>query len=689
MLKLFYRSDGAISVFLSLVLLPVMIVGGMTTDAARIYMSKVIISDSGEMAMNAGLAQYNEVLHDEYGLFVMNQKPEAISGDLERFFNASLNGTGISENKGYKQILDLVSESFQAMGVAGSEIYQTDVEKQQILEYMKYRAPVCIADLILKKLDQLRDTKKMMNAMEAEMDFSEAMEECQDAFEEAKQALDRLNAEIESFPSPDDIAYQLHSSKVCLTEKVAKCLLMRGAIQNYKERSGNKDLRAIVEKFIDNASKVNFIGEAAYSERTYTSYRKALYYKNTVDHLGGAGKLLSDYKDNSDEDTDEEKEEIEELIKKYKSKKSAIEGYATVLLNIAKQTVEENYYILHGYWERTQDVQVTAQDAYKRLGEVEKKLKKAAEKFDMWKTRTSELADPGEMKKEVEEYEKFFSEGDGRSNLEKLEKLMNKVETDKQYFAKLGETLKKEKFFDLSIAIKPYMAQVNTYMSKAGLMVSGKASDYRNLESIRKGSYITNYKHINDSDISTAVSIQNDAFYQKLQEYCEQREANDSSKEVQEANRNVDDSKKAAEEANKEDDYPDFDWNSVGVSLPSVLVGGGEESANNKLTDLEMKGNVKSSGARKKTVGKFKASIKEATSFLDKVDQIVTNNLEGLYIAEYAMQMGSYYTVDKKDGQRVASDQIITISGYKLENHKAYRAECEYVLWGNNSSKKI
>ena len=73
------KTKGAISVFLTLILLPPLLPGGLTTDAARIYMSKVVISDAGEMAMNAGLAQYETELHDEYGLFSMEKTPEAVS----------------------------------------------------------------------------------------------------------------------------------------------------------------------------------------------------------------------------------------------------------------------------------------------------------------------------------------------------------------------------------------------------------------------------------------------------------------------------------------------------------------------------------------------------------------------------------------------------------------------------------
>ena len=123
------------------------------------------------------------------------------------------------------------------------------------------------------------------------------------------------------------------------------------------------------------------------------------------------------------------------------------------------------------------------------------------------------------------------------------------------------------------------------------------------------------------------------------------------------------------------------------MELPSAKAAALIKNPDGALTDLNGTANVKSSSARRGIIKKYKEAIRAATSFLDGVDRIVAKNLEGLYIAEYAMQMGSYYTVDKKDGKKKASDDIISISGYCLENRKAYRAECEYVLWGNKSSK--
>ena len=288
-MKIFYKNNGAISVFLSLILLLVLVFGGMTVDVSRIYMSKVVISDAGEMAMNAGLAQYNEKLHDEYGFLVMDQSPEDMEEDLEAFFNGSLNGTGIPDTEDYNKILDLLTKSFDAIDVPGSEIYRTEVEKQQILEYMKYRAPVCIAELLTEKLDQLRDTKKMTEAMEAQMEFSEAMEECQDEFEKAKETLDALDRIVTTFPDTAGIRKELSDTEKDYKEIAAKCLLMREAIQNYDHRSNHQsgDLKEMAERFIDSAKKVSLSAPDIYQEKNFNSYIECLDYKKAVEDLGG------------------------------------------------------------------------------------------------------------------------------------------------------------------------------------------------------------------------------------------------------------------------------------------------------------------------------------------------------------------------------------------------------------------
>ena len=280
---IFYKNHGTISVFLCLILLPVILVGGLTVDASRIALSKVVISDAGEMAMNAGLAQYNEELHDEYGLLVMNESPEAMSGQLEDYFNMSLNGSGLPDGEDYQKILDVLAESFEAINVAGSEIYRTEVEKQQIIEYMKYRAPICLTELVLEKIGMLKDTELMTEAIDAQLEFSKSMEDCQDAFQEALEALDSLNQVIEGFPTEDVIRQELENTERDYKETVSRCLIMREIIQRYDERAQSTDLKAMAEGYVDAAKRVNL--SSPDSSTTFDAYIDTMYYENSINHL--------------------------------------------------------------------------------------------------------------------------------------------------------------------------------------------------------------------------------------------------------------------------------------------------------------------------------------------------------------------------------------------------------------------
>lgn len=696
---LFYKNNGTISVFLCLILLPVMLVGCMTVDASRIYLSKVVISDAGEMTMNAGLAQYNEELHDEYGLLVMNQSPEAMSGSLEGFFNTSLNGTSLPDADDYQKILDLLTESFEAVNVAGSEIYRTEVEKQQIVEYMKYRAPLCLTELVLDKFNEIKNTKIMGEAIQAETDFSESMQECQDSFQEALEALNGMNQAVENFPLDETIRQELESAEKDYKETIFRCLLMREVIQDYDEQAQSRDLQAMAAAFIETAEKVDL--SAPNSSISFNSYIGSIYYSKTVNHLGGVRKLLQNYDDAKTEEIEEdeiasgsissveEKEELQKIVNDYETQTTRISGYSQLLLTTAQEKINSHYEILNSYYETAKTTERTAKTAKKKLKDVKKKLEDAEDKFYVWDNANSKLETAGisgDMGGEVETYREFFSSGDGHSDLQDLEALISKVEANEGFFDDLQKVLKEEKFFGKSIVSTSAGSQMSTYISEADSATAGIDADYFSVENARS-IYISNYEHTDLSTSHKKQGISTDPFYNKLKEYCSEQNGNGSQSDQDAANNNLQQSENAGAEAANIADYPQFNWSEAGVTLPSTISGASERGVSDELISLGMDKDISDGSARSDAVKNFNDSISEAVSFLDKVDKIVADGLQNLYVAEYAMQMFSYYTVDKEDGQDKPAGDIISLSGYNLQNHPAYRGEVEYILWGDESSQ--
>ncbi len=692
MLGFCHENRGAISVFLMLILLPVVLLGGLTTDAARIYMSKVVISDAGEMSMNAGLAQYDGKLHDEYGLLVMEKSPEAMEAELKKYFEKSLNGTGLSDGEDYKRILDLVAKQFDAINLEGSQIYKTEVEKQQIIEYMKYRAPICLTELVLEKLDQLQNTKKMTAAMEAQMDFAEAMEDCNDSMEDAKAALDNLNNLLSQYPSKETIQAELDQAKLVYTTRVSRCALMIAAIGHYTEKDPREDAEAGAQSVITAAQGVK-IDDTSDSQESFENYLSYLYYEAGVQSAGGLQKVLDEHKAGKPEENSEgyqawkdRMDELNSLKSDYDSAKEAVSGYQNQLRKLAKDTIDGYTALLHGYLELSEQGEKLSRIAYSRLETVKKKLDEAGKKWEKWSEKTNVLKEEGiagDMTESVEDYEKFFAEGDPANDKKNLELLMEDVSTDKLYFGEMRDILPRESFWGKSLAKTSAEDQYRTYMARANEAASSSLGEFKQIEDIRTQTFLPQYDHITISTTHQKKEIANAPFYQRLKEYFENAEKEES-KEEKKTNQQLEESKEAGEEAEKQDDFPTYTW-VMDSNMPSVALGlVAEEGAGEGLTSLG--GNVNGSSGRRDAISKYKNSLKQAASFLDGLDRIIADNLENLYVAEYAMQMFSYYTVDKENGKPLPEDEIISLSGYKLSEHKAYRAEVEYILWGNKYS---
>ena len=159
---------GAITILLVIILIPMMTLSAMVVDTSRLHLAKGMVSSAGDLAMNAALANYDSVLKEVYGLFAMSQTEEELRDNIYDYFETTLVSNNIVSEEDAGDYLDqllgsvydyLVEDgkaavnfltmetdeaTFEAGGAEGSQLTQPAVLKKQIVEYMKYRAPVSI-----------------------------------------------------------------------------------------------------------------------------------------------------------------------------------------------------------------------------------------------------------------------------------------------------------------------------------------------------------------------------------------------------------------------------------------------------------------------------------------------------------------------------------------------------------------
>ena len=183
---------GAVTVFVTLLLIPAMLVSGTAVDLARIHTARSILQDANQMASNTLLTQYNALLYDIYGLFAIAEEDPILWQLLDDYISVSVFGEE-SRNKALGTL-----QVFYGAGLSMEEVYfaddknlrDADVLRRQIEEYMKFRGPVLIVKEFLEMLDGntvKEDTAVINDKLSIESGIAEM-------FEKYKELYDAINA---------------------------------------------------------------------------------------------------------------------------------------------------------------------------------------------------------------------------------------------------------------------------------------------------------------------------------------------------------------------------------------------------------------------------------------------------------------------------------------------------------------
>lgn len=142
------NNRGSITVFMSIVLSSVFLITGIFTDAARLRLARAQIQRAGKTALLSMLAGYNNSLKDQYGLFGIYADNDSFRDGFEEYFSKNLN----LDNQNF--LYDYAVESVELEQPYNLE--NRAVFENQIMEFMKYRAPYEFASDLIKKVEGIK-----------------------------------------------------------------------------------------------------------------------------------------------------------------------------------------------------------------------------------------------------------------------------------------------------------------------------------------------------------------------------------------------------------------------------------------------------------------------------------------------------------------------------------------------------
>ena len=88
-MKFLRETKAYTSIFLCLVLLPMVTYSSMIIDASRLQSAKVQVQSAGDLAMNAAMSEYEKVLEDMYGLFATGNL-DNIRPAVQKYFEETI-----------------------------------------------------------------------------------------------------------------------------------------------------------------------------------------------------------------------------------------------------------------------------------------------------------------------------------------------------------------------------------------------------------------------------------------------------------------------------------------------------------------------------------------------------------------------------------------------------------------------
>lgn len=193
------RNTGQVTVFLSIILLAVIIVAGVLVDASRISSGEALAKSAVSSAAKSVLAGYGSRLKENYGLLAFNSaSEESLKNTVKAYLEKNLQAGGEKENG--NPGIDLYGFRIENINVSAVQnLSENKVFKQQILEYMKYRAPKEMVEGFVERLSAVRDMGKMSAAYSRKIGIDKLLGKLDKAQQSLKSYIDGSGKEMDKY----------------------------------------------------------------------------------------------------------------------------------------------------------------------------------------------------------------------------------------------------------------------------------------------------------------------------------------------------------------------------------------------------------------------------------------------------------------------------------------------------------
>ncbi len=341
MRKLIACCKGAVTVMVTLLLIPAILVSGTGVDLVRLYAAKSTLQDANLLAANSALAQYDALLQDLYGLFGIMQSDHEFATMVDSYLQTAVLGEDwFNRDLGTFQLF--YGSDLETTGIvpkAGQNLGNADVLRRQIEEYAKLRAPVIVVEEVLDKLDTFEKVQEDAKIIKEKLEVDDKVEDVDKAYRKVykciqdikpceqyqRNAIDNINTILSAIHGEFQRMNQLRSlykqrleeaAQAELDEDYAYAQICRDQAAQYKKEYDGRvgDVHSYVSGGSIHAYNTEGEVTSSHAVRGIDSYVRE-YSENLENYVDGLGNDLATLIDLC-EDADKKKAALKEKIVK-------------------------------------------------------------------------------------------------------------------------------------------------------------------------------------------------------------------------------------------------------------------------------------------------------------------------------------------------------------------------------------
>ena len=300
MFRFVLKRRGAISVFLVVVLVPMLVMSATMVDVSRVNLGNAMAVSAGDLTANTVLTNYDYQLKKMYGLLASSNNTKDFLDKMEGFYCDTIMAGGIDKDTAAtwaKQLRGSVSStdlqniaveenSFKLNVLQGKNgsLMNPAITKTQIVNFMKYRGPVNMGTSIFDAVSLFKSMGKKTDMVEKKNEY---YEEHAKIIEECQKARDCIgNYEMSSgilqpdFPNQE--CFQIMSQNLGNSK-----VLIEGMMEDY--------VRYIYSyEFFKNAKEIDLSYEKSSNKWDWTACIDDSIVKNKKASVQGTQKIIDD-----------------------------------------------------------------------------------------------------------------------------------------------------------------------------------------------------------------------------------------------------------------------------------------------------------------------------------------------------------------------------------------------------------